>query len=133
MRHLPIIFTLCLLPSCGTQTATIHTANGHTAQVSAAHAFQFQSFINDLEGRGYAIKSLGGVRKHGSCKGCDKHPKGEAIDINQTARNRVTARFPRDVTTLAAAHGLFHGALWCHPDTGHFEVNPRAPACQGHK
>jgi hypothetical protein len=58
---------------------------------------------------------------------CNMHPRGLAIDINQTGRNRVTRRFPSGVTALAAQHGLLHGAVWNNADAGHFELLSASP------
>jgi hypothetical protein len=55
------------------------------------------------------------------------HPRGLAIDINQTGRNRVTHRFPAGVTAMAERHGLLHGAVWNNADAGHFELMSASP------
>lgn len=101
-------------------------------RVAASHAHRFQGFVNDLEASGYRISIMTGWRSWGSCRGCDRHPKGLAIDIDQIARNKLIRgkRLPGNVTAIAARHGLFHGALWRNADGGHFEVqarNARAP------
>lgn len=102
--------------------ATVRSKSGKTAKVAPRYRSQFQALIDDLERDGYRIEFMGGWRKWGSCRQCDAHPAGRAIDINQTARNRVTRRFPSDVTTIAARHGLCHGAIWGNADRGHFEI-----------
>lgn len=102
--------------------ATVRSASGKTAKVGVRWQTQFQGLIDDLEAEGYRIEFMGGWRKWGTCRKCDAHPKGRALDINQTARNRVTRRFPSDVTRIAARHGLCHGAIWGNADRGHFEV-----------
>ena len=59
------------------------------------------------------------------------HPRGLAIDINQTGRSRVTHGFPAGVTALAARYGLLHGAVWPHPDVGHFELMSASASLHG--
>lgn len=112
--------------------ATVRSASGKTAKVAARYRAAFQALIDDLESQGYRIEFMGGWREWRSCRRCDAHPAGRAIDINQTARNRVTRRFPSDVTRIAARHGLCHGAIWGDADRGHFEVADvsRSTACR---
>ena len=64
---------------------------------------------------------------------CNMHPRGLAIDINQTGRNRVTRRFPSGVTALAAQYGLLHGAVWNNADAGHFELLSASPTRHVHR
>lgn len=100
---------------------TLHTSSGKPFLVAQTAAHAFAGFVGALEREGYRIAFIGGYRRHGSVVG-SLHPRGLAIDINQTGRNRVTRRFPSGVTALAARFGLLHGAVWDHPDTGHFEM-----------
>lgn len=101
---------------------TVRTAAGKSITVAARAAANFTAFVADLVAAGYRIDDIGGWRAHGSCRRCDMHPRGLAIDINQTARNRVTRALPAGVTEMAARHGLTHGAIWRNPDQGHFEL-----------
>jgi hypothetical protein len=101
---------------------TVKTAAGISITVAAKAADNFTGFVSDLVSAGYRISFMGGWRAHGSCRRCDMHPRGLAIDINQTGRNRVTRAFPAGVTAMAARHGLTHGAVWGNPDQGHFEL-----------
>lgn len=117
----------------GNWLVTIKASNGRTAKVAARYSSQFQGFIADLELAGYRIDFIGGWRAHGSCRRCDAHPAGRAIDVNQTARNRVTRRLPPNITTIAARHGLCHGAIWGNPDRGHFEVAEKSRATSCHR
>lgn len=100
----------------------IRSAGGHFAKVASAFAGRFQAFVRDLESGGFRIRFMGGWRSWGSCRGCDAHPRGRALDIDQTARNVTVQRLPANVTQIAARHGLCHGAVWNNPDAGHFEV-----------
>lgn len=113
--------------------ATIRASNGRTAKVASRYASQFQSFIDDLESEGYRIDFMGGWRSWGTCRSCDAHPGGRAIDINQTGRNRVTRRLPSNVTAIAARHGICHGAIWGNPDRGHFEIASKSRATSCHQ
>jgi hypothetical protein len=108
--------------SCGGSLIAVRAQSGAVACVASYASSKFQSFVTALEATGYRIDFMGGWRRHGSCRGCNMHPRGLAIDINQTARNRVTRRFPAGVTSLAEQNGLLHGAVWQHADAGHFEL-----------
>jgi hypothetical protein len=113
--------------SCGGRLSTVRAASGAIACVTASTAAKFQGFVTELEATGYRIDFMGGWRAHGSCRGCNMHPRGLAIDINQTGRNRVTRRFPPGVTAMAERHGLLHGAVWQNADAGHFELMSASP------
>ena len=114
-------------PGCDGRLSTVRASSGAIACVASSAASAMQGFVSALEATGYRIDFMGGWRAHGSCRGCDMHPRGLAIDINQTGRNRVTRRFPPGVTALAAHYGLLHGAIWEHADTGHFELLSASP------
>lgn len=98
--------------------------SGRTAWLAPAAAPKFQAFVNELEASGYRVGVMSGWRRSGSCRGCDMHPRGLALDIDQTGRNIMPKgkRFPAGVTAMAARHGIGHGAIWSNPDTGHFEL-----------
>ena len=113
--------------SCGGRLSAVRASTGAIACVASRAASEFQGFVSALEATGYRIDFMGGWRAHGSCRQCNMHPRGLAIDINQTGRNRVTRHFPSGVTELAAHYGLLHGAVWDHPDTGHFELLSESP------
>lgn len=118
----------------GAGLVTVRTAAGIQIRVAPRAAANFSGFVADLVASGYHISFMGGWRAHGSCAGCDMHPRGLAIDINQTGRNRVTRAFPVDVTAMAARHGLTHGAVWSNPDQGHFELaGVHRYAARGHR
>ena len=119
-----LIALLSLVYSQRVNAATIYSRSGASASVNSAYAPQFRCLISKLEASGYRIQFMGGYR-HTKIAGTNrwsKHASGAAIDINQTARNRVTRPFPHGTSSMAASCGLFHGALWRNPDTGHFEV-----------
>ena len=116
---------------CGGSLTAVHARSGATACVTSSAAGNFQEFVSALESTGYRIDFMGGWRSHGSCRRCDMHPRGLAIDINQTGRSRVTRGFPSGVTALAARYGLLHGAVWPHPDVGHFELVSASASMHG--
>lgn len=99
--------------------------NSHKcAKVNPKYASKFQCLINWLDAKRYPIYFMGGYRhtKIAGTRRWSKHAFGMAIDVNQTARNRIKKRFPRGVTAAAKRCGLKHGSVWSNPDTGHFEV-----------
>lgn len=104
------------------------SCGGKPARVAASAAGKFSAFCSDLAATGYRIQFVGGWRARGSCRGCNMHPRGLAIDINQTGRDRCAGGCPRGahVNALARKHGLLHGAEWRNADAGHFEVLSRS-------
>lgn len=126
MRGIYGAVVAAMLLACNPAHAStvIHSRSGASARVNSAYASRFLCLIHKLEAVGYRIQFMGGYR-HTRIAGTriwSKHASGNAIDINQTARNRVTRRLPRNATSIASSCGLTHGAIWRHPDTGHFEV-----------
>jgi hypothetical protein len=105
---------------------------GATARVDSRYASDFQSYIDDLEGRGAIIRFMGGFRR-GNCGSASLHPCGRALDVCQRARGRVDARcnLPGRVAlaSIASSHGLFEGGRWCNSDYGHAQVGLTAAAC----
>lgn len=120
MRAAGIVAVVLLLP-LPSHAETVRSKSGATAKVSPAHAAKFQSLINWLEGKGYRIRFMGGIRR-GKCWPGGMHPCGAAIDINQTARGKVIGAFPPGTDAFARSIGLVSGAGWCNQDRGHFQV-----------
>lgn len=115
-------------PARSAGVATIRSKAGRTASVSSRYASRFQCLVDGLEAGGYRIDFMGGIRA-GSCSlphnTANLHPCGYALDVNQTARDRVTRAFPRNVNEIANRCGLLHGdrVAWSRsPDQGHFQV-----------
>lgn len=109
----------------GAVLATIDCA-GVPVRVAAAAGPRFEAFCRDMAAAGYPARPgwTSGYRPRGSCRGCDMHPRGLAIDFDQRARDRVVVAMPRRaVSAIAARHGLISGGDWCHGDLGHFEVD----------
>jgi hypothetical protein len=100
----------------------VRSRSGAVAYVAPHAHGPLQCVVNGIEAAGGHIKFMGGWRAHGSCSGCNKHPRGEAIDINQYARNVVRPALPANATVIAQRCGVLHGAVWRHADAGHFEV-----------
>jgi hypothetical protein len=112
----------------GSALSQISTSGGLTASVNKKFAENFQGLIDDLEGAGYKIKSLGGYnyRNIAGTNKLSNHAYGNAIDINPGAnpmgRNLVTD-MPSSVSSLAAQNGLSWGGDWkSKKDAMHFEV-----------
>lgn len=93
--------------------------SGARTSVSSAALPHFQCLLKKLEEAGLEILTLGGFGPRGNASA---HPTGNALDINQLSRNRCSRSFPAGTTAMAKACGLVHGAIWSHPDTGHFEM-----------
>lgn len=94
-------------------------ATGAKTSVSTVARPHFQCLITKLEAVGYRIDFMGGYAGRGNSSA---HPTGNALDINQIARNVVKRRLPENTTEMAADCGLVHGATWDNPDQGHFEM-----------
>lgn len=127
------------LPPSGKSPAkgltALKTHSGQVYIVAAGAAQAFSGFVAWLESTGYRIRDIGGYayRRIAGTRTISNHARGAAIDINQTARNRVTQRLPLNVTQKAREFGLIHGAVWRRPDTGHFELaRARRYAVIGH-
>lgn len=97
----------------------IVASSGAKASVSMAAKPRFTCLLNKLEAVGYHVDFMGGYASRGNSSA---HPTGNALDINQTARNVVTRRLPSNATEMARDCGLVHGAVWSNPDQGHFEM-----------
>lgn len=93
--------------------------SGAQASVSTAAMPHFRCLLGKLETVGYKIQFMGGYASRGNASA---HPTGNALDINQTSRNRVTHPLPPNATEMARDCGLVHGAVWSSPDQGHFEM-----------
>lgn len=106
--------------------------SGKTIKVAASAASKFEGFCRAMVSAGYPTKLIGGWRAHGSCRGCDMHPLGLAIDYGQRCRDCMTLAISRmQASAIAHQYGLISGGDWCHGDLGHFEVDvgTNAPAC----
>lgn len=109
--------------------ASIHTKSGKSTQVGEPYAGAFQSLIDNLEGTGYQINSLGGyvdrdVRGKPGVKSIHAH--GAAIDINPGQNplgSELVTDMPPDIAQIAAAAGLGWGGNWSsRKDAMHFSA-----------
>lgn len=98
---------------------TITAASGARTSVSTVAKPHFECLLHKLESAGYHVDFMGGYASRGNASA---HPTGNALDINQTGRNRVTRHLPGNATEMAQDCGLVHGAIWSNPDAGHFEM-----------
>lgn len=115
----------------GGSLTTINCA-GKNIKVASSAASKFEGFCSAMASAGYNTKLIGGWRPHGSCRGCNMHPLGLAIDYGQRGRDLMTLAISRsEASSIAHRYGLVSGGDWCHPDLGHFEVDigTNAPAC----
>lgn len=118
--------------SAGSNLTTITTASGKKVTVHKDAAPSFKGFLDELEGTGYNIKSLGGfnMRNKAGGGGLSQHAYGNAIDINPSA-NPFSKIFqtdmPKNVSDMAAKWGLSWGGDWKSiKDTMHFEWTGRS-------
>lgn len=100
---------------------TVKSRSGATAQVAPHAAAKLQCVIDGIEAAGGTIQFMGGWRAKGTIEQ-SKHPRGEALDINQYARNVVRPGLPKHTSLIAAKCGVLHGAVWRNADAGHFEL-----------
>ena len=105
-------------------SAAIHHGSGNLIARSGARASvsshalpHFQCLVDRLEAAGYPIAFMGGYAARSNPSA---HPTGNAVDINQTGRGRVTRRFPGNVEEMCRACGVYSGAHF--GDLGHFEL-----------
>lgn len=115
-------FFIAFMPMKSEASLSRISACGAHAYVSSHYASRFQGFVTELCKSGYRIREMGGWRSWGSCWGCNMHPRALALDVNQLARNLTRPRMPKSVSAMAVRHGLYPGAYFSSPDTGHFEV-----------
>jgi len=111
---------------------TLKTPGGRPYQVAAEYAKNFEGFVNELEGSGYKIKSIGGYANRSTASGgFSWHSKGMAIDINPSenphtfpgSQNYGKTDMPANVGAMAAKHGLGWGGNWrSSKDTMHFSM-----------
>ena len=109
------------------QMTQVVSPSGARFTVAAAHAEQFQGFINDLEATGYVVKSGGGYnpRRVRGQNTWSWHAGGMAIDIdpaNNPMDRSGRTNLPPQTADLARKWGLGNGASFGDPM--HFSVGP---------
>lgn len=96
----------------------ITTKSGKTAWVATVFKDQFQGFVNELEGTGYVIKSIGGYAYRKNVNNPSRfsyHASGAAIDINPAENpngNTLITDMPDGVSSIARKYGLGWGGDW---------------------
>ncbi|GAA0029106.1 phage tail tape measure protein [Bradyrhizobium ottawaense] len=120
--------------SVGQNLTTVTLASGKKLTVNAAAAESFKGFVDELEGSGYKISSIGGYSMRGKRKGggWSQHAYGNAIDINpdKNAQDGTGGTdMPANVRDMAAKYGLSWGGDWSrkYNDPMHFEWNGMQP------
>lgn len=106
------------VPAVRREAGDLVAANGRSANVSAAALPHFRCLVAWLEGAGYQIDFMTGYAARPGNPSA--HPTGNALDINQIDRGRVTRPFPAGVDGAARGCGLTPGSSF--GDTGHFEM-----------
>jgi len=100
----------------GTNLVTITDAQGHHITVNKAAAQAFTGFLNELEGTGYQVSSVGGYANRPMRGGrqTSEHAYGAAIDINPAANPFHSSQtdLPKNVHDIAAKYGLVWGGDW---------------------
>ncbi len=115
--------------------AAVRSRAGAVAYVLRAQVARFQGYVRALEARGATIFYMGGIRR-GRCSPAHQHPCGEALDVCQDARGKVSGLKdchlppPPEMAEIAEAHGLQEGSTWCRrPDYGHAQVIRTGSRC----
>jgi hypothetical protein len=99
----------------------VKASSGAVAYVAERATGAFQCVINSLEKEGYPVRFMGGFARSGHIRN-SLHYSGLALDINQLGRNVTKPAMPRNEVEIANGCGLISGAVWHHPDSGHFEI-----------
>ena len=115
----------------GINLVTITTPSGKKFQVAEQYKDNFQGFVNELEGTGYRINSIGGYanRNIAGTNRLSIHATGGAIDINPgrnpVSYGQVITDMPQNVGEIAAKYGLGWGGAWegNKKDAMHFSVS----------
>lgn len=116
-------------PNFSEHLTQIATASGKTVNVNKVAAQAFQGLINDLEARGYEIKTLGGMDMRANKSNpsmLSQHALGNAIDINAktNAYGQSTHDMPKDIGAIAKKWHLSWGGEWNSvKDPMHFEYS----------
>jgi hypothetical protein len=105
----------------GKEQALFQASNGVGAYAHPSSVSTFQCILQGFENIGMRIAWVGGY-------GCrplrtSNHPRGLAMDVNQYARDRTRPVVPRQPgVDIARKCNATSGAVWRHPDNGHFEL-----------
>lgn len=107
------------------KAAEVRSRSGIRVSVAPSAQRALQCVIDHVERAGVRIAAMRG-HGAGTVRG-SLHPSGQALDINQTARDRTSPAVPRYVANAAAdACGVVSGARWRHADNGHWNIGKAA-------
>lgn len=104
--------------------AKVKSRSGVVIYVNASARAALQCVVDFVEAAGVKIKymrgyGVGTVRR-------SLHPSGQAIDINQFARDVTKPKVPRNISNAAADKcGVISGARWGYADNGHWNLSAR--------
>lgn len=112
--------------------ATVTSSSGAKFTVNKQDAPAFQGLVNDLEGQGYKVTSVGGYNLRNITGGStlSYHAFGAAIDVNPTDNpysntpggGTLTTNLPSNVSDIAAKWGMQWGGNWSTlKDPMHFQ------------
>lgn len=113
--------TVVVLLSSSAYATTVTSRSGIRVQVSNGAYPALQCVVDYVEHAGVRITSMRGTGR-GTVR-ASLHPSGNALDINQYARNRTRPHVPTSVSNAAAdACGVISGARWGYADNGHWNL-----------
>lgn len=107
-------------------------AGGINVSVNRQSAPYFKGFLDDLRAAGAPLHDVGGynVRNIAGTHRMSQHAYGNALDVNQSARNVVSSDFRHwanshqsELNAALNKNHIINGGNWRSPDFGHFEWN----------
>ncbi len=109
-----------LVTAMPADAAQVCSRSGICVGVAPSARAALQCVVNYVERHGVRVRAMRGYG-HGTVA-ASLHPSGQALDINQTARN-VALGVPRNVANAAGrVCGVVSGGTWRHADNGHWNV-----------
>ena len=125
MKMRAIIVALLICISFNAQAAEVRSTSGIVIRVAESARAAMQCVVDFVERAGVKIKYMRGFGA-GTVRG-SLHPSGQAIDINQYARNRTNPTVPAHVSNAAGdSCGVVSGARWGNADNGHWNLGTYA-------
>lgn len=120
-NRLPSVAAALILLVVAASASIVSSRSGVRVNVSPSAAGSLQCVINYVESHGVRITAMRGYGR-GTVRG-SLHPGGNALDINQYARNRTRPHVPAHISNAAAdACGVISGARWGYADNGHWNL-----------
>jgi hypothetical protein len=112
--------------------AVVSSRSGIRVRVSPTARPKLQCVVDYIEGRGIRIAAMRGYGK-GTVR-ASLHPSGQALDINQTGRDRTSPHIPVALANAAGLHcDVVSGGTWGNRDTGHWNMAGRARYARQHR